>query len=1104
MKLLRFVIFVFALLCASIAHANITSQVNRTGPYTATVLPATLSVVFPYQVSSDILVLDLGQGGTSNDPPVVLTLNSDYTVTGGGYNATTNMQSGNVVVVTGGAHNVQVNDQIMILRNVPVNQTSSLVSGVLTAAAIEKAFDKQATLSQQLTETSLRSLRFEAGETISGVMTRTARAGKTLGFDANGNILFGPGGGGAGTTYSAGAGLLLAANVFSVNPSQSLTSLTVTNPISGSVTGNAATATALQNARTINGVAFDGTGNITVAAAAGTLTGTALNVAITSAPGLTGVALGTIGSMALQNSTSVAITGGSITGAAVTGLANPVASSDAANKAYADAIAAGATPRTSVVAATTANIALTAPQTIDGQAVIAGNRVLVKNQTLPAQNGIYDVAAGAWSRSSDSDTAAELKVGYYYFVSSGTTQTATSWFIATAPTVLNTDPVVFSQYGAANAYTAGAGLTLAANQFSVSAAQPGITSLGTLTSLTSSGILTTTSTQEAINTTTGSIVTAGGIAAAKSITIGGGFQAVGSIINGSSGVLTALSNDGVSLGYIGTISNHSWKIGVNSLTVGIFSSTGLAMVGEIKGAYGLSTGAIASYDSTTGALYTGFTAGHGVLRAVLDNSGAYAPISLEAGNGIQVGLLDSTGLQAAIGQTTPKAGTFTTVGWLNNAGLRTSKTNAHLTLNVKDYGAVGDGATNDTAAINLAIAALTNYATLYFPTGKYLITPGGLTAFTSLSNVTIMGDGRSSVIYSATTGAPSGFLVIAGSCDYMQVRDLALVGSATVRGSGGHGLIVYSSHTLVSGVYITGTSDFGMYIGSGGSLYTKNIQVVNCISDRTLGDGFHFGPVTDSGIYNCISYFTGDDGVGIGDDGAIGFPATRIEVVGFQSIQAGNHAGGGTHGAGIRIFDGAVDIHITGGSVYQSCEAGLTVGRFSSTTAYNTRIKVDGLKAYQCLQNAGMYGQINFQFCNQLSVTGCWSEAPVSQGCYAFLDCNSVSVSGNTAKDAALRAFLTDDSTTSNVAATWSNWTFTSNVCLGTPTNESYYFVPAVGKTITNLMLIGNSETGQSAANYISTNRLAGTSKIVTNVSLGGKAIVNGGSGIVPTSSPNY
>lgn len=76
---------------------------------------------------------------------------------------------------------------------------------------------------------------------------------------------------------------------------------------SGSTTGNAATATALQTARTINGVPFDGTGNITVTAAAGSLTGTTLaNNVVTSS--LTSV--GTIGTGVWQGTGIAAGFGG--------------------------------------------------------------------------------------------------------------------------------------------------------------------------------------------------------------------------------------------------------------------------------------------------------------------------------------------------------------------------------------------------------------------------------------------------------------------------------------------------------------------------------------------------------------------------------------------------------------------------------------------------------------------------------------------------------------------------------------------------------------------------------------------------------------------------
>ena len=75
----------------------------------------------------------------------------------------------------------------------------------------------------------------------------------------------------------------------------------------------------------------------------------------------------------------------------------------------------------SVRAATIANITLSAPQTIDGIAVIAGDRVLVKDQSTPATNGIYIVAAGAWTRPADVDSISEI-AGSLVNVDSGTTQ----------------------------------------------------------------------------------------------------------------------------------------------------------------------------------------------------------------------------------------------------------------------------------------------------------------------------------------------------------------------------------------------------------------------------------------------------------------------------------------------------------------------------------------------------------------------------------------------------------------------------------------------------------------------------------------------------------
>lgn len=76
--------------------------------------------------------------------------------------------------------------------------------------------------------------------------------------------------------------------------------------------------------------------------------------------------------------------------------------------------------------ATTANITLSGTQTIDGIAVVAGDRVLVKNQTTTSQNGIYVASATAWSRSADADTSSEI-AGGMVAVDLGTANGGTTW-----------------------------------------------------------------------------------------------------------------------------------------------------------------------------------------------------------------------------------------------------------------------------------------------------------------------------------------------------------------------------------------------------------------------------------------------------------------------------------------------------------------------------------------------------------------------------------------------------------------------------------------------------------------------------------------------------
>lgn len=73
-----------------------------------------------------------------------------------------------------------------------------------------------------------------------------------------------------------------------------------------------------------------------------------------------------------------------------------------------------------VQVATTANLTLSGLQTIDGYTTLAGDRVLVKNQSNAAQNGLYNAAVGAWTRTSDLATSAMIANGTVVDVLNGT------------------------------------------------------------------------------------------------------------------------------------------------------------------------------------------------------------------------------------------------------------------------------------------------------------------------------------------------------------------------------------------------------------------------------------------------------------------------------------------------------------------------------------------------------------------------------------------------------------------------------------------------------------------------------------------------------------
>ena len=203
------------------------------------------------------------------------------------------------------------------------------------------------------------------------------------------------------------------------------------------------------------------------------------------ASGVTITATGTDQNVTLVPSGTGAI---SASTARIINLANPVDPQDASTKQYVDDVVQGLNIHESVEAATTADVDATynngtagvgatltlntVTTEIDGWTLTIGDRILVKNQTLPVENGIYVVSqitgTTVFTRAADFDQPVEMDGGSFTFVQHGTVNNNTGWVQIDAVTTVGTSPIDFVQFSGAGTYSAGTGLNLVGTQFNIS------------------------------------------------------------------------------------------------------------------------------------------------------------------------------------------------------------------------------------------------------------------------------------------------------------------------------------------------------------------------------------------------------------------------------------------------------------------------------------------------------------------------------------------------------------------------------------------------------------------------------------------------------------
>jgi hypothetical protein len=273
-------------------------------------------------------------------------------------------------------------------------------------------------------------------------------------------------------------------------------------------------------------------------------------------------------------------------------VATPVSSTDAATKGYVDSSVQGLSPKAPAIAASTGtNVSLTsAPATLDGITLASGNRILLKDQAAPSQNGIYVfVSAGsALVRATDVSTWVEIPSAYLW-IEEGTVNADTAWVCTSDPGgTLGTTSIVFTQFANATEMTVSTPLYLSANNITLGFNARLINNAGNLD--LASGVATAGTYQSVTVDTYGRVTAGTNITATAPITFASGVIAVGlsaRVVNTAgnldlaSGIITPGTYQSVTVDTYGRVTTGAPLSTTNGFIIqtGLGSYTSVAITG---------------------------------------------------------------------------------------------------------------------------------------------------------------------------------------------------------------------------------------------------------------------------------------------------------------------------------------------------------------------------------------------------------------------------------------------------------------------------------------------------------------------------------------------